>query len=152
MTSLAVQETSQTSLAEMNVLAQEIARLRDREKAAAEIKSEISQALEAKENRVLEILMENSLTNYKAPDGTMSLSFRLSAKLPQGEERTKFYEYLKASGKFDDMVSVNSNTFNSYIKEQYELAQEQGESEPKIPGVSTEDIKTLPRLSFRRSR
>lgn len=145
------QETSpNTSLSEMNTLAHQIADLRDEEKAAAEIKAEISQKLEAKEQRVLEILMENSLTNYKAPDGTMSLSFRLSARLPHGEERVKFYEHLKAQGKFDELISVSSPTFNAYVKEQFELAQEQGLGEPEIPGVT--EVKTLPRLSFRRTR
>lgn len=140
----------ETSLAEMNQLAVEIAQLRDAETAAAKAKSDISAELEAKENRVMELLIENNLNSYKAPEGTLSLSFRFSAKLPVGPAKEAFFAYLRSQGRFDELVSVSSATYTAFVKEAYELAREQGKDEPTIPGVT--DVKTSPRLSFRRAR
>ena len=148
MSNLAVNQ--ETSLTEMNDLAAEIASLRSEEKQAADVKSEISKRLEEKEQRVMDLLLEHGLSSYKAPDGTMSLSQRFSAKLPQGEDRLAFFAYLKELGKFDELVGIASTTYTSYVKEQYELAQERGEGEPVIPGVT--EVKLVPRLSFRQSR
>lgn len=146
----APEQAASPSLSEMNKLAEEIAKLRDEETIAATAKKNISAKLEAKEKRVVELLMENSINSYKAPDGLLSLSFRMSAKLPVGPAKTEFYDYLKAQGRFEEMATVHSATFNAFVKEQYELAQEQGKDEPSIPGVT--EVKTSPTLSFRRTR
>lgn len=138
------------SLTEMNDLAEHIAELRDKKKDLEEHLSETSAKLEALQKRVIDVLMENGLTSYKAPAGTMSVTHHFSAKLPQGEEKAKCYEYLKSIGRFEDMASIHSATFNSWVKEQYELAKERGEDEPKLPGVT--DVSTLLRISFRRSK
>lgn len=138
------------SLLEMNQLASDIAQLRDDEKAAAEAKSAISARLEAKETRVIELLLENGINSYKAPDGTLSLSFRTSAKLPVGEAKTAFFDYLRSIARFDELVSISSATYVAFVKEQYELAKEAGRDEPKIPGVT--EVKISPNLSFRRTR
>jgi len=142
--------TTETSLAEMNTLAEEIATLRDEEKAASDAKHEITARLEAKEDKMLESLMANDIRSYKAPAGTVSIGFRTSAKLPQGDDRKAFYDHLKAIGKFDIMISVSSQVYNAYVKEQFDLAKERGEGEPTIPGVS--EVKMTPRLSFRKTR
>lgn len=139
-----------SSLPEMNALAEEIANLRDREKELSDAKKKITEALDLKENRVTEILLENNLTSYKAPAGTMYLAFKTSVRQPQGDERVKFYDWLKKEGRFEEMVSVNSMTLNSFYKEQLELAKETGKSEFAIPGLT--EIKVTPTLNFRRTR
>ena len=138
------------TLEQMNKIAARIAELRDKEKAAADAKALITSELKVLENQVLDILADNELKSFKSPDGTLSLEFRFSARLPKGDDKIKFFEHLKAIGRFEELASVNSKTFNSWVQEQYELAQESGEGEPAIPGVS--EVKTLPRLSFRRTR
>lgn len=143
-------ESTPASLKEMNELAAEIAYLRDEEKRRSEAKAEISTRLEAKEQRVIELLIENNLTSYRAPAGTLTAKFRFSARLPQGPEKVKFFEFLKSIGRFEEMATIHSNTFNSYVKEQYDLAREAHQEEPKIPGVT--EVKTSPTLSFTRTR
>lgn len=140
----------ETSLAEMNKLAEEISELRDKEKELSDLKKDVTMKLEAKEQRVTELLLENGITSYKAPAGAMGLSFRTSVRQPQGEEQAKFYAYLKSRGEFDTMISVNSMKLNAYFKEQLELAKERGDSDFQIPGLT--EVKINPTLSFRRTR
>lgn len=145
-----VEATPTTSLREMNELAEKIADLRDRKKDAEEIVSALSSELEFAQKRVIDLMIENELTSYKAPAGVMSVTHHFTAKLPQGDEKVKCFDYLKSIGRFEEMASIHSQTFNSWVKEQYDLAKERGEGEPTLPGVS--DVKTMLRISFRRTK
>lgn len=136
---------------EMNDLAEEIARLRSEEDEASDKKKAITAKLEAAENKMVELLITNNLKNYRAPAGLASLSFRTSVKTPKTpEQKTLFFEYLRKTGRYDDMVSVNSQTLNSFYKEQLELAKERGEDDVQIPGIT--EITVNPNLSFKRPR
>lgn len=144
------QTVSTTTLSELNELAMLIAVLRDDEKRAKDAAKDITAQLEAKENRMVEILLENGMQNYRAPAGLCSLSFRTSVRQPQGDARNQFYEWLKKENRFEDMISVNSQTLNSYYKEQFELAKERGDSDFSIPGLT--EVKINPSLSFKRNK
>jgi hypothetical protein len=143
-------------LAEMNLLADDIAALRDEEKRLADLKSDITKQLEAKENRVSEILLENGLTSYKAPAGLMGLSFRTSVRQPQGENVIAWLDYLKKQyGSLEGaiqagMLTTNSMKLNAFYKEQFELAKERGEGDFQVPGLT--EVKINPTLTFRRTR
>lgn len=149
----AVEEFGQNTnlgLAEMNTLAERIATARDQKAVAEEALSKVTGELESLQKRAIDILVENQLTSYKAPAGLMSVTHHFTAKLPQGEDRVKCFDYLKSIGRWDDMASIHSQTFNSWVKEQYDLAKERGEGEPQLPGVT--DVKTQLRISFRRAK
>ena len=149
----AVEEFGQNiapSLAEMNTLAERIATARDQKAVAEEALSKVTDGLESLQKRAIDVLVENQLTSYKAPAGLISVTHHFTAKLPQGEDRVKCFDYLKSIGRWDDMASIHSQTFNSWVKEQYDLAKERGEEEPQLPGVT--DVKTQLRISFRRAK
>lgn len=149
----AVEEMGQNatpSLAEMNTLAERIATARDQKAVAEEALSKVTGELESLQKRTIDILVENQLTSYKAPAGLISVTHHFTAKLPQGEDRVKCFDYLKSIGRWDDMASIHSQTFNSWVKEQYDLAKERGEGEPQLPGVK--EVSTLLRISFRRAK
>lgn len=142
---------AEVTLAEMNGLAASIAQLRDEEDAASQVKKKATQALEAVETRMLTLLLENNLQNYKAPAGLCSVTARTSVKTPKTpQEKQALYDYLKAQGRFDDLISVNSATLNSYYKEEFELAKERGDDDFKIPGLT--EVTVTPNLSFRRPK
>lgn len=140
---------SAPTLESMNKLAEQIADLRDKEKAAKDVVKGITADLEAKENSMVELLLENGMHNYRAPAGLCYLAFKTSVRQPQGDEQTKFYDFLKKNGLFETMISVNSQKLNSYYKEQFELAKERGESDFAIPGLT--EVKINPSLNFKRS-
>lgn len=143
--------TEQVNLQEMNELGAKIAHLREEESKAAAFKKGITVELEKAEERATQILAENGLKNYRSPSGLMSLAFLTSAKTPKTpEDKSALFEYLKSIGRYDDMVSVNSQTLNSFYKERLELAKEQGLSDVEIPGVT--EVTVLARLSFTRPK
>lgn len=143
--------TASPSVKEMNELLERIAELRDRETEAADVKKKITAELEATETRLVEQLLENNLTSYRCPAGLASLSFRTSVKTPKTPEQKKaFFDYLKSIGRYDELVSVNSQSLNSFYKEQLELAKEEGKEDVEIPGLT--EVSINPNLSFRRSR
>lgn len=146
----ATEAMTTATLGDMNELAVRLASLRDAKKELEDRVSELSSELESLQKRLIELMTENELTTYKAPCGTISVTHHFTARLPQGEEKTKLFEYLKSVGRFEEMASIHSQTFNSWVKEQYELAKERGEDEPQLPGVT--DVKTLLRISFRRAK
>ena len=72
---------------------------------------------------------------YLTPLAKVSVSEKTSYALPAGlENKKKFFEYLKERGVFDDMATINSNTYNGYVKEEFENALKKGEF-LNIPGV-----------------
>jgi hypothetical protein len=94
------------------------------------------------EMQVLSFLKGTNRSNYKSKVGTMTLSKKRSWALPKSDEdRKAFFEFLKTEGTFDGMITVNSNTFNSYLKEKYETAEASGESSTfQVPGVGEASV------------
>jgi hypothetical protein len=137
------------TLLDINKLAADLVRMRDAKKEIESALSEANAELDRVEEALIKHLTQNQLTSYQAPAGRISISHRFTAKLPQGEEKQKFYAWLKETKRFESMATIHSATFNSFIKEQYELAQERGEGEPQLPGVT--DVKTLLGIRFSRA-
>lgn len=142
------QAEKEATLTDVNDLVEKLGVLRDKKAAMEDTLAPVTTEIESTNKQILDILMENNLTSYKAPAGLISVSHIFTAKLPQGEDKITCFNHLKEIGRFDDMASIHSATFNAWVKEQYDLAQEAGREEPKIPGVT--DVKTNLRLSFRR--
>lgn len=60
-----------------------------------------------------------------------------SVKTPKTlEEKQAFFEYLRGLGLFDEMVSVNSMTLNSFYKTMSEEALSKGILEFRMPGIA----------------
>jgi hypothetical protein len=138
-----------TSLEEMNLLAEKIARLRNDEAEASRIKRGITSELELAENTMIEFLQKNDLKNYRAPAGLCTVTFLNSVKTPKTPEaKQAFYAFLKEKGHYDELVSVNSQKLNSFYKEQFELARERGDTDFEIPGLT--EVTTITNLSFKR--
>lgn len=138
-----------TTIADLNKLAEEIADLRAKEAEAALVKKEITGRLEDAEKKMIETLLANEMTSYRSPSGLCSLSFRTSVKTPKTlEDKTALFEYLKQKGLYDTMVSVNSQTLNSFYKSELEAAKERGDDNFNVPGVTEISVQQI--LSFRK--
>ena len=75
-----------------------------------------------------QMLLDLGQDSFKTPLGTISLRKRTSFKTPKDEEsRTAFFNKLKEMGVFESMITVNSNTLNSFLKAEYESAEASGE-------------------------
>lgn len=137
------------TIEQLNGLIENVAKLRIEEARVSKEKSTVLSDLEMAENAVLEALVENGMTNYRGPAGMVSLSQRTSVKTPKTQEdREAFFFYLKEKGLYDDMISVNSQTLNSFYKAGLEEAREKGLTDFIIPGIGEVTIKAS--LSFRK--
>lgn len=113
---------------------------------SAEVKKE-----EDLELKILEVLKEEGKDSYKSEFGTVSISHRTSFKVPQSpEDRVLFFNYLKDKGVFDNLITVNSATLNSFCKVELEQAIEKGEAlDFAIPGILPPTVGEI--ISFRKA-
>ena len=137
------------TLQEVNELAQELAGLRTVKEMQEATLSATNKKIEEINLRIIDVLTENQLKSYRAPAGLIVVKAKFTARLPQGPDREALFAYIKSIGR-EDMFSIHSATFNSWVKEQYDLAIEQGKEEPSLPGVK--DVGTLPSMSFTRTK
>lgn len=137
------------TIEELNGMAAKIDELRRKEAEAKLIVKGISEELEKAEHTMIEVLSDNGMTSYKSPVGTCSISFRTSVKVPKTDtDRQAFFQYLRDKGVYDSMITVNSQTINSFYKAELELAKEAGDDSFSIPGLSEVTLNQV--LSFRR--
>ena len=78
-------------------------------------------------------------TSYKSDAGNFSYTMVENVKLDPAKKR-EFWEYLKSRGLFEDMITVNSQTLNSFAKGEMAAMEEAGDLDPELPGL----IKTEP--------
>ncbi len=126
-----------------------IVELRTAEAQAAAIKTEAYKELEIAENEMVQMLIDAQLPNFRSEHGLASVSYRTSVKTPKTpEDKAAFYAYLKEKGLYDQMISVNSATLNSFFKDALETAKREGKDDFVVPGLG--EVTVTPNLSFRK--
>lgn len=87
------------------------------------------------EQEVIHILEENHLHTFDGSLLKMTPSVSLGWRVPQTQEdKAAFFDYLKQRGVFMDLVSVNSQTLNSFVKAERTLSG--GGDDFTLPGLS----------------
>lgn len=98
------------------------------------------------------MLNEINETSFKTEYGTVSKVTEFTVKLPDGEAKQEFFNYLKERGVFDVMATINYQTLNAYFKEQRELAIEEGDELAalnfSLPGIG--EAKSFETIRFRK--
>ena len=68
------------------------------------------------------------------------------------EDKENFFSYLKEKGLFESLITVNSNTLNSFYMREWETVKEHGDPEEamnfKIPGIQEPKLHEV--ISFRK--
>lgn len=72
------------------------------------------------DTKLIEYLEALGRSSYDSPYGKISRETRYSVKLPQGEDKEKFFAYLKEKGVFEDMVHMNSRTLQTFYRAEME--------------------------------
>lgn len=72
--------------------------------------------------------------------GTLYTDNRVMWAVPKGVDRDKLFAYLKEIGKLDDLLSINSMTFNAYCKLELEQAIAAGNVDWRMPGTGEPNI------------
>ena len=100
-------------------------------------KTEMEAEFKERTNKILGYLEALELENFKVPGfGNAIVQNKFSVKVPrEPEEKKKLFDYLQERGQFWELVSVNSNTLNSYYKQELANAVDEGNEDFKVPGI-----------------
>ena len=122
---------------EIKTLKDLIAELKTLQEQADDIEAtlkEKNKEISAVRGKIVSTLSEDGLDSFETPDAKVFVKNVYSYKLPQGDDRVAFFNYLKANGQ-EDMLTVNSQTYNSFCKKKLEEALANGKTSVDIPGV-----------------
>lgn len=131
------EKKSSVTLEEIEALGKKIVAARAEVDRVADIKKELEQNVLDLELKMLEILHETGRTNFPLADGTsVYINRRLSFTIPKTpESKVEFFNYLRSKGVFENLITVNHQTLNSFCKAETEAALARGEL-PSIPGIA----------------
>ena len=88
------------------------------------------------------------LDRFDSDEFTALVQEKKSVRVPkEPEARDAFFDYLKAIGAFDDMITVNSRSLNAWYKEQEANSEA---LEFRVPGIEPPTVYTEVSLRKRR--
>lgn len=136
---------------DLEALGKEIEKKREEVKAKKKIYSEANEELELLEQRVLGVLKEAGKKSYTTEVGRITRVEQFRVSLPKGpEEWEKFFAYAKEKGVYEELITVNSNTLNSFYMQEWDNVKKNGLPEDalsfSIPGI--EEPKVRETISF----
>lgn len=135
---------------EIDELSASIFNLQDDIKEKEEMVSELKGHLEKMKSKMLAFLQHYKRKNFSSPYGTAYIKEVISANVPKDpEDKTKLFAWLKEREIFDHYATVNHNSLQSLVKEEFAAALERKE-DCKIPGIG--EIKIHNVLNLKRSK
>lgn len=136
-------------LKQLNALCDSLADTRERKARLNAQLKELNEAEERDETKILEMLEASDLDSFDGTKGKVSIVNRFTVRVPQSiDDKQALFKYLQQRKIFYELVSVNSMTLNSFYKKEMEIAQSEGNTDFKIPGVGEPGVKKS--LSFRK--
>ncbi len=107
-----------------------------------------SKKLEEMKAKVLAYMEQSGLEKQHIPGyGTLYTISRFTVKVPQGDAKLSFFEYLKGRGIFETLATIHSQTLNSWYSDELDEAVKQGNVDFKIPGI--DEAKNSKSLGFK---
>jgi len=112
------------------------------EKEALETQAEaIGANLTEAQNKLLAFMEQFEKTSYKSKFGNIIRAQKTSVRVPKDpDSKAAFFKYLDKKGIKDDLLSVNSQTLNSFYKAEKEAAIAAGAEEFSIPGLEAPTV------------
>lgn len=142
---------SELTLKEVEDIAKTYREKREEIDQQKQVLSALEEERKALERKLVSILEGNQKSSYDSAVGRISLGYRTSIRVPQGDDRAEFFNYLREKGVFEEMITVNSQTLNAFYKQEEQLAREEGRGmEFHIPGIKAEAISMHPVISLRK--
>lgn len=128
---------SKVTLAEMDQLVIDIFNQKKKIEEMEGLVSDENKKLSALEAKAVLYMEELGRDSFKSPAGNVSIVEKWRFSLPKTpEDKEAFFTYLKNRGVFDSLITVNSNTYNSFIQKEWEAAKEAGHGlDFQLPGV-----------------
>lgn len=101
-------------------------------------------------NKILSYMEKYDKTNHKVSGfGQFIVKEMFSVSMPKDPEKKEaLFTYLKDKGQFEDLITINSATLNSYWKQELEEAKQEQRGDFAIPGL--DDFKSYKQLTMRK--
>ena len=110
----------------------------DKLKKEANINKDVVQSL------LGDLMDKLEITSYKSKSGTISKKEEPNYRLPQDDDsRKKFFSYLKEKGVYDTMITINSRSLQSYIKQEVELMENEDIFGELPDGIEETEYRTV---------
>lgn len=91
--------------------------------------------------KILQYMEEYGMKSVTGDFGQITRRRNYSVKQPNTpEKREQFFDYLKSQGIFDEMISINSRTLASYVRQEIEAKKEEGDLGFVPPGIDTPEV------------
>jgi hypothetical protein len=120
-------QTSPLEAANAAKLATELVSAREAKEVVKKEMAELEVIIDRLEGKLLEVMKSQGLSQLKGDFGTISIKNTKSIASPASlEDKLQLFEYLRGQGIFEEMVSVNSRTLNSWANKEIEAKEQQG--------------------------
>jgi len=140
-----------STLKELDELTEKLATAREKKAVLSAEARALEDEIEGIEAKFIAHLEDADLTQFRGKRGLVSLVEKVSVRTPKTVADKKLLgKYLEKKGIFWDMFGVNSQTLNSFYKQERDYAKEQGQDSFQLPGVD-DPIASLS-LSFRSAK
>ena len=118
---------SETTISGLKTLCESLIKARDsKDELNKELKL-VQEAIDELEIKILNVMKENALPNFKGEFGTVSIKNTKSITQPDGmDAKLQLFAYLKGQGIFEEMVNVNSRTLSSWANKEIEAKEKEG--------------------------
>lgn len=81
-------------------------------------------------------MSEHRKTSYPSTWGTLVRRTRITYAVPKTtSDRLEFFDYLKKKEVFEGLITVHSQTLNSWVKSEADAAAARGDFDFKVPGL-----------------
>ena len=113
--------------------------LKEEISAAEDKVKKYKESLNKTQLKIMGYLEKNNKDSYKARVGTVYINRQLSVKVPkEPQDRESFFNYLKAKGVFEDLITVHSRTLNSFYRAEWDSSD--SSSDFTIPGIGAPEV------------
>ena len=145
------QSSIDISVQRLNEMVEQLATLRAEEEALDLERKKLTMKLDTLEGQLMEILEEQGMSSFVSPSGLINLVRKSSVTTPKTlEQKRELFKYLADRGVFEELVSVNSQTLNSFYRAEEAMALERGQFDFNLPGVGQPSVRN--QLRFTRSK
>lgn len=131
---------NETTVSQLQELSRDLFEKRKAYDEAKKISNDLHAEYEAAEFKLIETLQALELTTFKSAHGTVTVRKREYYPTPKTlEDKQAIRAYLEAKGLFDEKWSINSMSFNAWVRAEAEIAKEEKRF-LNIPGVQTPTV------------
>jgi len=132
----AAEETQAPTIDMLKKLVNELWAVRQEKDSQKQILSKLSSQESELEELIIRTMRVSGLERFDIDKCSVFANEKASVRVPsEPEAKKKFFSFLFDLGLHDSMVTVNSNTLNSWYKKEIEVRRGNGQPEFQVPGL-----------------